>query len=455
VGTPVTFTITVNPTPAVNGITNQALCNGSNTAAVTISGPVTNTVYTWTNNNTSIGLGATGTGNIASFQAINNTAVVQVATITVTPTFTNGGLTCTGTPVSFTITVNPTPNVNGQANQVLCANTATNAISFSGVVAGTTYSWTNSNTAIGLAASGTGNIGSFTATNATGAAITATITVTPSANGCTGAPMSFTITVNPTATVNAIANQSVCTGTATAAVTFTGAVAGTIYNWTNDNPSIGLAAAGTGNIASFIATNSTIFPAVATITVTPTTSAGCVGTPRTFTITVNGTSNINLGATAVRICLSDTVMTLQATPAGGVWTGRGVITGTSKFDPVAAGVGVSTLTYTVAAGCGGSANMNVIVNDCKERHNNLAGAIRIWPNPNSGRFNIQFLSDIIFAFTMDVVDANGQIVYLKNFSGMRYGTIIPMDLRNLPSGMYVLNMHNEQEHAAYQIIIAH
>jgi hypothetical protein len=70
----------------------------------------------------------------------------------------------------------------------------------------------SSNTAIGLAANGSGNIPSFTATNATTSPITATITVTPTANGCTGTATTFTITVNPTATVNSISNKAYCAG---------------------------------------------------------------------------------------------------------------------------------------------------------------------------------------------------------------------------------------------------
>ena len=257
-GTSQTFTVTVNPTPTVNPVASQAVCNGSATAAVNFTGSVFGTIYNWTNNNTSIGLAASGAGNIASFTATNATNVPQVATITVTPNYTNT-ITCPGTPITFTITVNPIPTVNPPANQTVCAG-ATVTQTFTGTVAGTVYNWTNTNTAIGLGASGTGNL-NFTATNTTGAPLTGTITVTPSytnAGGtCTGTPQTFTITVNPIPTVNAVANQVVCNNTATAAVNFTGAVAGTLYSWTNSNTTIGLAANGTGNIASFTATNAT------------------------------------------------------------------------------------------------------------------------------------------------------------------------------------------------------
>jgi large repetitive protein len=281
-GTAQTFTITVNPVPTVVDPADQTLCAGATTAAVTFTGNSASTTYNWTNNNTTIGLVASGTGNIAAFTTINTGSTPQVATITVTPTL-NG---CTGTPQTFTITVNPIPTVLDPADQTLCANTATTAVTFTGNNASTVYNWTNNTTSIGLAASGTGNIASFTATNTGSTAVTATITVTPTLNGCTGTAQTFTITVNPVPTVVDPADQTLCAGVSTTAVTFTGNSASTTYNWTNNNTSIGLAASGTGNIAAFTTINTGSTPQVATITVAPTLN-GCTGTPQTFTITVN------------------------------------------------------------------------------------------------------------------------------------------------------------------------
>ncbi len=98
-------TVTVYQTPTVNVPDNQALCNNTATATVSFTGAVAGTVYNWTNNNTSIGLGASGSGDIGSFIVTNTGATTQVATITVTP-YNNG---CPGASQSFTITVYPTP----------------------------------------------------------------------------------------------------------------------------------------------------------------------------------------------------------------------------------------------------------------------------------------------------------------------------------------------------------
>ncbi len=293
-GTPHQFIITVNPIPVITPVTSQVLCHNTATAPVHFTADVAGTTYTWTNTNTTVGLGAAGTGDISSFTAFNVTNAPVTATISATPFYTNAGPSCTGLPTPFTFTVNPIPTVNATANQVICNNMTSSQVPFTGSVPGTVYSWTSSNGSIGLATAGTGDISAFTATNTTNAPVTTTVTVTPSfTNGavtCTGAGSSFNITVNPTPTVSAVANQVLCHQFLTSAVSFSGYVPGTVYAWTNSNTTIGLAAAGTGNIAGFTATNTTGSPVTATITITPFyTSAGvtCTGLPGSFTITVN------------------------------------------------------------------------------------------------------------------------------------------------------------------------
>ena len=165
-----TFTITVNPTAAVNQPTSQVVCNNAPTTAIVFTTPNTGgtTTYTWTNDQPSTGLAANGAGDIASFTATNAGTAPVVATIVVTPHFENGAVTCDGPAKTFTITVNPTAEVNQPTSEVVCNNAPTAAITFTTPNTGgtVTYTWTNDQTSIGLAASGTGDIPSFTATNA-------------------------------------------------------------------------------------------------------------------------------------------------------------------------------------------------------------------------------------------------------------------------------------------------
>ncbi|MBL7795061.1 MAG: hypothetical protein JNJ90_01025, partial [Saprospiraceae bacterium] len=328
-GPAIQFTITINPTPTVSATpTSQTVCNGATTTQISLSGALAGTVYNWTNNTPSIGLAANGTGNIPAFAAVNTGGAPVTATITITPTYTNNGVFCSGTPIIVTITVNPTAQVNQPANVNTCGNALT-TVTFTTTTPGSTYSWTNNNTAIGLAASGTGNI-SFTAANVA-VATTGTITVTPNYtnNGvsCPGTPRTFTITVNPNPSVVPVANQpAICSGDATNAVAFTGPLSGTVFNWTNNNTNIGLAASGTGDIPSFIAQNPGTTIQTATITVTPSLTTGgvtCTGTPITFTYTVYPRPVVTLPA-SVTICQDQNAVlsaTLGGGATGGTWSG--------------------------------------------------------------------------------------------------------------------------------------
>jgi large repetitive protein len=180
-----TANVSINALPTANAGSDQVVCNGSNVTLAT-SGSDT---YSWNNS----------VSNNVAFVASNNTNAVVTTTYTLTATDING---CVSTD-QVDVTVNPTPTVNAISNQTLCAGTSTTAVNFASTfnVAGTSYNWTNSSAAIGLAANGTGNIASFTATNNTTSAIVATITVTPIANTCSGTPQTFTITVQPLPTV--------------------------------------------------------------------------------------------------------------------------------------------------------------------------------------------------------------------------------------------------------------
>ncbi|WP_294824436.1 PKD-like domain-containing protein [uncultured Flavobacterium sp.] len=326
-----TETFTVNPAPVMVSVPNHVKCKGQQTTPITFSSDLSGTTYTWTNTNTAIGLAATGnTANIPAFTTTNTTNAPITSTITVTPRY-NG---CDGAPQTFTITVNPVPAVNALSNITLCNAATQNAITLSSAVGGTTFDWTNSNPAIGLAANGTGNIPQFTASNTGTAPITATITVTPSANECNGNPVTFTITVNPSPAAMTLANADLCNGAPSPAIVFSNSVAGTTYTWTNSNTTIGLPASGTGNIPAFTPVNTGNSAVTATITVTPH-SGSCNGSPQTFTITVSPSPVVQFSIANQTICSGETTAPVTLTSPTAVvnfsWTSAGAtgITGTA------------------------------------------------------------------------------------------------------------------------------
>jgi gliding motility-associated-like protein len=91
----------------------------------------------------------------------------------------------------------------------------------------------------------------------------------------------------------------------------------TTYSWTNDNPSIGLAASGTGNLPAFTAVNNGTTPVTANITVTPTSASGCSGTPQTFTITVNPTPRITYPNTSYNLERNSSISSITPVISGG------------------------------------------------------------------------------------------------------------------------------------------
>lgn len=102
-----TITVTVNPTPRIAPLRDTVFCNGTAVAGIPFSTAAPNAVFTWTNSDPTIGLPASGVGNIPAFTASNGSNTVKNASILVS--VKASGDSCAGTPVSFTIRVNPSP----------------------------------------------------------------------------------------------------------------------------------------------------------------------------------------------------------------------------------------------------------------------------------------------------------------------------------------------------------
>ncbi len=206
-------------------------------------------------------------------------------------------------------------------SQAICNSNTITTIVFSSDLMGTTFDWTrdNAGTVTGIAASGSGDI-SGTLTNTTNTDVLVSFTVIPTNGACVGDTVFATVLVAPTATVNPLGNLVVCNQSLTAPVTFSGAVATTEYNWTNDNTAIGLAATGTGNIASFMATNATASPIVANITVTPSTTVGVPAMPELFYYRFDGS-----GTNVPNLAVNPPMGTANATIEGAITQGGSAI----------------------------------------------------------------------------------------------------------------------------------
>jgi len=298
---------TVNRTPTItNSSLSNSICSGTPLSFVpTVS--ISGTTFAWTSaiTGTVTGVSASGSSNITDTPVNTGTAPATIV-YTITPILSG----CSGPPVNYTVTVNPTPTVTA-ANQNICSGSATN-IALSAAVGGTTFSWsapTQTNVSGGAAGSGS-NIAQTLSVVSAGTG-TASYSVTPSANGCFGSAYNVQVQVTTTPVVTA-SNQLICSGQTTN-IPLTSNVSGTTFTW--PLPTMTNATGGSGGSGSSIAqtlTGTSSSTGQITYSVTPAVN-GCTGTVSIVTASVipkpvgSATSQtINSGQTSA-VALTSTV----------------------------------------------------------------------------------------------------------------------------------------------------
>jgi gliding motility-associated-like protein len=325
--------------------------------------------------------------------------------------------TCGSVDTFATATIHEAPVITAVSDKIYCNGDTVPNITFSATNA-TTYKWANSNTAIGLAATGTGAISSFTAANSGVAPITATITVTPYADTCAGVSTTFTITVYPSPSVQfSLGNQTICSADVSQEVTLSSATSDVVFAWTASTVSgiTGIVISGAGTIPAQTLTNTTNAPitvyyiAKATLANPP----GCVGASSTYSITVNpvpaidtlfhavcsgssfSTTPVNGGATIVPV---------GATYSWAVPDVSGGLTGGAVGNNASAIFGTltnptnlpHTATYTVTPKAG------VCVGDA------FPVIVTVYPKPFIGNLTARICSDS--SFSIVPTDGSGNII---------------------------------------------
>ena len=208
------ISVIVKPNPTLSSsLTPASICSGTNFSYTAISGTA-GVTYSWVRPS----VAGINNGNASSSGAINTGIINETLTNnTFNPIIVNYNFTITANGCSsnqtVSVTVNPKPVATPGINY-LCNGDTSQAISFSGNgVANTTYTWSNNNTSIGLAASGSGSIPLFVATNTTANQISGVVTISSTANGCSGTPVPVIFYVSATPVLTSVLNVNVTSNT--------------------------------------------------------------------------------------------------------------------------------------------------------------------------------------------------------------------------------------------------
>ncbi len=239
-------------TPTVNALSPIIDCSNTSITAINFTSPQGTVTFNWSNNNTTIGIPSSGTGNIPTFTSGTVTSQ-QVATISVTATKSG----CTGPAQTFTITINPLNTITltspiGTDDQKICkgnsiddiyySTTGATDASFTGLPTGITGSWTS-------------NVIKISGSSSVISNSPYTISLI---GGCGTISKTGNIKINDLPAINAGLDKEICEGSSIKLV----ATGGNTYTWNN----------GVVNDVSFTPTTNLIY------TVTGTDLNGCKNT---------------------------------------------------------------------------------------------------------------------------------------------------------------------------------
>lgn len=170
-----------------------------------------------------------------------------------------------------------------------------------------------------------------------------------------------------------------------------------------------------------------------------------------FDVTVHPQTSVSLNSFSTdTICHGNSPITLPTgTPAGGTYSGPGVV-GTT-FDPSTAGQGTHTITYTVTDGnsCAVTDQATIVVEFCVSIGKNTSlDKVNIYPNPTNGlvHINLENNNDAI-NYTISTIE--GRIV--KQASNVTTNKMI-VNLSNESKGIYLLRIEGQTSSNVYKII---
>ncbi len=453
-------TVTINPVPTVS-LANPTICIGSST---TLNAGNTGSIFAWSTGDNSQSITVNNGGNyivtVTNGQGCEGTdtatvtvgtgLLVTIANLTICPgdtatldagypgsnyLWSTGDTTQTidvATNGGFVVTVTDNSGCSGVGGGSVSLRVPEQVNA--GVDAGTCPGGSVTLTA-------SGNVSSFLWT---GGPATAAYTVSPTAattytvtgvdaNGCSSTD-DVEVVIYTLPAANAGNDVNLCRGDD---VTLT-ATGGVDYLWS------------TGD-----ATASTLVSPIsdAQYSVTVSDANGCTATDvvDVFVVTIPTASITPL---ATQYCVSDPVVTLTATPAGGTFGGVGV-TG-STYDPSNGQYGTSSVTYTVtdANGCSNTVATPVNLTYCTGIDEPIfTESVAVYPNPFTNEVFVSFEAAYEYTITISMHNMLGQTVSKQQVQIVAGANEIKLDVNeDLAGGIYFVELQSLNENRSFKLI---
>jgi len=179
---------------------------------------------------------------------------------------------------------------------------------------------------------------------------------------------------------------------------------------------------------------------------------GCSGFQSKF-IQVNPDPEADFTTVLDSVCLNGDLITLEAEPMDGMFTGPGVSGNT--FNPQVAGVGLHFLIYTYMPylGCRDVDSIHVTVYDCAmSNHKNLVQLkAMVYPNVTNGKLFVEF-DDAVILMSAHLINSDGKMVRELTESHLSSKNNYEIDCSGLPKGVYILNIDTNKGSLSRKVV---
>jgi len=334
-----------------------------------------------------------------------------------------------------TITVKETPALSLSPDVMICKGEQTTLIA-SGAGQNGTYTWDN-----GISDTGAEQIVSPSAS-------TTYMVIATGENGCNSMTNIVTVTVNELPILSLSPYRTICKGEQTT-ISATGAGTNGIYSWDNEN----------------YTAQQTVAPTkTTTYTVIGMDENGCSSKPKSVTITVKTPieeATITQGAETITV---DDEQTYLGIPVGGTWSSSDstiatIDKNTGKLTALKAGTVELTYIVNNVAPCTGSVSAKKTIT-IEEKSavgvNDIAfvSHVSLFPNPATNELTVQFSTQQIADFTIEVLDMNGRILNTQKLFNVAVGiNAVQLDVSTHARGVYSVVVRSNDVLAIQQLVL--